>query len=57
MILETFDLIRDAVTVEINEGPDPTGTYRLENGSIVPTSTAKVSKISIEQPHRKASFK
>jgi lipopolysaccharide transport system ATP-binding protein len=54
---ETFDWIRDAATVEVVEGPDPARTYKLENGSIAPASTAKVSKISIEEPHRKASFK
>jgi lipopolysaccharide transport system ATP-binding protein len=46
--IETFDSIPDAVTVEIVEGPDPTRTYRLEHGSIAPTSSAKVTKISIE---------
>ena len=45
---ETFDFIRDAVTVEVIEGPDPTRTYRLEHGSIAPTSSAKVTKFSIE---------
>jgi lipopolysaccharide transport system ATP-binding protein len=45
---ETFDFIRDAVTFEVIEGPDPTRTYRLEHGSIAPTSSAKVTKISIQ---------
>ena len=44
---ETFDFIRDAVTFEVIEGPDPTRTYRLEHGSIAPTSSAKVTKILI----------
>ena len=45
---ETFDWIRQAITVEIVDTPNPTGTYHLDNGSIAPILTVDVSKISTE---------
>jgi lipopolysaccharide transport system ATP-binding protein len=44
--METFDLIRQAVTFEIVDSPDPTRGvgYRHEHGSIAPISTVDVSK-------------
>ena len=48
---ETFDLIRQAVTIEITESPnqDRSVPYTLQFGSIVPKSTATVFTISREQ--------
>ncbi len=44
---EPFDFIRQAITVEVTESPSPARTfpYSLAHGSIVPISTASVSKI------------
>jgi lipopolysaccharide transport system ATP-binding protein len=52
---ETFDRVRQVITVEIDESPNPTRSfpYTLDHGSIVPISTASVSKISIERVERR----
>jgi lipopolysaccharide transport system ATP-binding protein len=48
---EPFDWIRQAVTVEVIESPNPTRffPYTLQHGSIVPISTATVSEIAVMQ--------
>jgi lipopolysaccharide transport system ATP-binding protein len=45
---ETYDRIRQAVTIEIVDSPNPTRSfpYYLEHGSIMPTSTLIVSPMS-----------
>jgi lipopolysaccharide transport system ATP-binding protein len=47
---ETVDWIRQAVTIEIVESPNPRRSfpYTIDHGSIVPISTASVSVIPIE---------
>jgi hypothetical protein len=41
---ETYDWIRQAVSIEISESPNPGRSYpyHLDHGSIIPTSTATV---------------
>ena len=44
---QTFDLVPQAIIIEVIEGPDPTHAFpfSLDHGSIVPISTVSVSKI------------
>ncbi len=51
---ETCDYVRQVVTIEIFESPDPKRSfpYTLDHGSIVPVSTVSVSKVFSESSKR-----